>query len=125
MTAQETKIKIIASILEKFKTRFRVFDNTAGDKRVVAEQFPDIIFLQPEPPPNNNILFVMKIETGENLLDSVAEWKGLGNIPSVLYIVVPASKLDEAKKLANAAGVRAKFAWYELSGENLKQIQYE
>jgi hypothetical protein len=68
----------------------------------------------PEPPANNDILFVMRIEDGNDLLDSVAEWKALGDAPSVLYIIVPSDHLDKAKKLASATGVRARFASYTL-----------
>ena len=117
--------KIIDFITDQFKDRFRVFDNTGQDKEVVAGQFPDMILKQNEPPPNNNILFVFKIETNGELIDSVSEWKDLGSAPSVLYIVVPQDKLNDAKKLANATSVRARFAWYEMEGENIKGIHYE
>ena len=121
----EERAKVIASIIRQYKDRFRVFDNTEQDKKVVAGQFPDIIFMQTEPPPNNNILFVMKVETGKDLVNNVSEWKALGSTPSVFYIVVPKTKLDEAKKLASATGVRARFAWYEMSEGKVKQVHYE
>lgn len=118
--------KIIASVKDQFSDRFRVFDNTESDKKVVGGQFPDIILMRPEPPPNSDILFIMKIETiNANLVDSVSEWKALGSAPSVFYIVVPKEKLDEAKKLVSATNVRARFAFYEMEGDILKQIQYE
>jgi hypothetical protein len=119
------RAKIISFIQSQHHGRFRILDNTGSDKKVVGGQFPDVIFLQSEPPPNNNILFVLKIETGGNLVDSVSEWKALGSAPSVFYIVVPKGKLDEAKKLANATGVRARFAWYEMDGEKVKEVHYE
>jgi len=125
MTERE---KVIAFILDQYKdeNRFRVFDNTKTDKKIVAGQFPDIIFLQPEPPPNNNILFLFKIENGNALVDSVSEWKNLGSTSSVFYIVVRKDKLDEAKKLASATSVRAKFAWYEMGSDgNVMLITYE
>lgn len=125
MTERETRNKIIEAIKEKHGTRFRVFDNTGEDKEIVAGQFPDVIFKQQEPPPNNNILFVMKIEAGSNLVDSVPVWKALGSAPSVFYIVVPTNKIDEAKKLVSVAGVRARFARYEMEKDNVKQIYYE
>lgn len=119
------KTKIIASIKGKYEGRFRVFDNTGEDKEVVVGQFPDVIFKQQEPPPNNNILFVMKIEMDGDLVNSVPVWQALGSATSVLYIVVPKNKIDDAKKLASVAGVRSRFAWYELEGEEVKQIYYE
>lgn len=124
MPESDIRTKVIQSILNQYKERFRMFDNTGQDKKVVAGVFPDIIFMQPEPPPNNNILFVMKVETDENLIDSVSEWKSLGSTQSVFYLVVPQAKLDEAKKLASATGVRAKFAWYEIT-EDKVNIHYE
>jgi len=122
MTERE---KIIAFISKQQASRFRVIDNTGPDKKIIAGQFPDIIFKQQEPPPNDNILFIMKVETGTNLVDSVSEWKSLGSAPSVFYVMVPQGKLDEAKKLAVVTGVKAKFAWYEMEGENVKQVHYE
>lgn len=119
------RAKIIEFITNQYKDRFRVFDNTGDDKKVVAGQFPDIIFMQMEPPPNNNILFVLKVETGENLVDRVSEWKALGSTPSSLYLVVPKDKLDEAKKLTSATGIRARFAWYEMEAGKVKQVIYE
>lgn len=120
-----TRNKIIVSIKEKYGNRFRVLDNTGEDKEVVAGQFPDVIFKQQEPPPNNNILFVMKIETSDDLVNSVQVWQALGSSSSVLYIVVPKDKIDKAKKLASVAGVRTRFAWYEVEEGEVKQIYYE
>lgn len=127
MTERDIAIrnKVIAAIKEKYENRFRVFDNTGEDKEVIVGQFPDVIFKQQEPPPNNNILFVMKVETSDELVNSVPVWQALGSASSVLYIVVPKSKIDEAKKLASVAGVRTRFAWYEIEGEEVKQIYYE
>ncbi|MCC6404843.1 MAG: hypothetical protein IT405_00430 [Candidatus Yanofskybacteria bacterium] len=125
MTEREIRAKIIASILAKFKDRFRVFDNTGEAKEVVAGQFPDVIFKQRIPPPNNNILFVMKVETGDAFLKSIQEWQALSRGPGVLYIVVPKAKLDEAKILAAQVGARARFASYELDGSEVKEITYE
>lgn len=126
MTERDIKAKLIAAILDKYKDRFRIFDNTGDDKKVVAGQFPDVIFMQQVPPPNNNILFIMKVENKDtNLFDSVSEWKDLSTSPSVLYIVVPKEKLDDAKKLAARIGIRPRFASYEIAGENVKEITYE
>jgi hypothetical protein len=120
-----TKARIIDFIKRQQSKKFRVIDNTGTDKKIVGGQFPDIIFLQTEPPPNNNVLFVFKIEIGTNLVDSISEWKALGSVPSILYVVVPQSKLDEAKKLASATGVNAKFAWYEATDDEVTRVHYE
>lgn len=121
----EVREKVIKFIKEQQAQRFRVIDNTGRDKKVIAGQFPDIIFLRQEPPPNSDILFLLKVENGGELIDSVPIWQALGHAPSVFYIVVPSRKLDEAKKLASATGVKAKFAWYEMSGEEVQQVYYE
>ena len=121
------KKKIIEFIQQQHLARFRVIDNTGPDKRIIGGQFPDILFLQQEPPPNNNVLFVFKVETGTGvkLWDSVSDWKALSALPSVLYVVVLKEKLDEAKKLADVAGVKARFAWYEMDGDNVSKVHYE
>jgi len=117
--------KIIEFIKGQFQDRFRVIDNTGEDKKIIAGQFPDVIFMQKEPPPNDNTLFVLKIEEPkEKLLDRVSEWKDLGSAPSVLYVVVEKGRLDEAKKLASATGVRARFAWYEIESDKVKEVHY-
>lgn len=121
----DKRSKIIAFVQKQFSKRFRVIDNTGTDKKVVAGQFPDIIFMRPEPPPNSDIMFVMKIEMGSKLVDSVSEWQALGGAPSVLYVVVPSEKLDEAKKLASATNVRARFASYEMDSDEVRDIKYE
>lgn len=121
----DDRAKIIEFIVGQQNNRFRVFDNTGQDKKVVVGQFPDLLLMQKEPPPNNNILFVLKIETGDNLIDNVSEWKALGSSTSTFYIVVPREKLDETKKLASATEVRAKFAWYEMENGNVKEVNYE
>lgn len=118
------KEMIIKAIVDEFSGRFRVFDNTGDAKKVVAGQFPDIIIMRPEPPINQDILFVMKIEEDSNLIDSVPEWQALASAPSVLYIVVSQDKLDEAKKLASATGVRARFAPYIIDADHAR-VSYE
>ncbi len=118
------KQAIIKAIVDQFSGRFRVFDNTGDDKKVIAGQFPDVIIMRPEPPVNQDILFVMRVDDGTDLISSVSEWKSLGATPSVLYIVIPKDKLDDAKKLASATGVRARFAPYTI-GANKVSIRYE
>ncbi len=128
MAARENEVvkKVITFIQKQQSERFRVLNNTAGsDKKIINGQFPDIIFLQKEPPPNNNILFVMRVENGGNMVDSIPVWRALGSAPSAFYIVVPKNKVDEAKKLAIATGVRARFAWFEMEGDKVKQVNYE
>lgn len=121
----DRRTSIVSLIKKEFSNRFRVLDNTGADKKVVEGQFPDVILMRSEPPPNNDILFVMKIETGGDLIDSVSVWKALGSAPSVLYIVIPENKLDEAKKLASATGVRARFAAYQVHDGKVTDIRYE
>lgn len=117
--------QIIARIQKDLSDRFRVFDNTGTDKKIVGGEFPDVVILQKEPPPNNNILFVMKLDDGENFVNSLSEWKGLASTTSTLYIVLPQNRLDDAKKLAAQAGLgKAKFAWVEeVGGETV--VHYE
>lgn len=117
--------KVIARIQTDQSGRFRVVDNTGADKKIIAGQFPDVILFKKVPPLNDEVLFIMKIENGGELVDSVSQWKELGNAPSIFYIVVPKNKLDEAKKLAGAIGVKARFAWYEVSNDEVIQIHYE
>jgi hypothetical protein len=122
----DDRASVIAQIKKGLSGRFRVLDNTGAEKRVVAGQFPDVILMRPEPPPNSDTLFVMKVEVGTtNLIDSIPEWKALGSTPSVLYIVVPEHKLDEAKKLASATSVRARFASYKVENNQVEEIRYE
>lgn len=118
--------KVIAYIRNQYKDRFRIFDNTGKDKKVVAGLFPDMIFMRPEPPPNNDVLFVFKVETSNSdLVSSVPEWKTLASTPSSFYLVVPKSKLDEAKRLTSITAIPARFASYEMAKGEVEQIHYE
>ncbi len=121
-----TRSKVIAKLQQDLSSRFSVIDNTGEDKKVIGGQIPDVIIFKKEPPLNNEVLFVLKIENGGELVDSLSQWKGLSSLPSSFYIVVPRKKLDEAKKLASAFEVKARFAHYEINdaGE-VTQIQYE
>ncbi|MFA6416382.1 MAG: hypothetical protein WCW56_02755 [Candidatus Paceibacterota bacterium] len=117
--------KVIARIQTDLSGRFRVVDNTGTDKKIIAGQFPDVILFKKDPPLDDDALFVMKVENGGELVDSLPLWKELGNAPSIFYIVVPEKKLDEAKKLADATGIKAKFAWYEVLDGEVTNINYE
>jgi hypothetical protein len=121
----EERSKVIGFIQEQQKGRFRVIDNTGTDKKIVGGTFPDMIFMQKVPPPNNNLLFLLKIETEDDLVNKVSEWKSLGSTSSAFYVVVPRGKLDEAKRIASVAGVRARFAWYNLENDKVKELHYE
>ena len=116
--------KVIQHITETLSDRFQVVDNTGPEKKIIAGQFPDVLIFKKEPPNNTDPLFILKIENGEDLVDSVSQWKELGSDPSVFYIVLPEDKLDEAKKLVSATGVRAKFAWYKVHEKNVTRIHY-
>lgn len=117
--------QIIKQIQADLSDRFRVVDNTGPNKKVVAGQFPDVLVFKKEPPLDSDILFILKVENGGDLVDSLPQWKELGNAPSAFYIVVPKRKLDEAKKLVSATGVKAKFAWYEIADGKVMPIHYE
>ena len=118
------KASLISFIKNQQSGRFRVIDNTGTDKKIIGGQFPDILLLQTEPPPNNNILFVLRIEENPDV-NSISSWKSLSSTPSVFYVVVPRTKLDDAKKLAAATGINARFAWYEMEEDKVKQVMYE
>ncbi|MBQ3318608.1 hypothetical protein IJG76_01155 [Candidatus Saccharibacteria bacterium] len=120
------KQALVEKIKSNFKQRFRVIDNTGKDKKAVDGTFPDVILMRPIPPKNDDILFIMKIENGENMIDSVAEWRIMSNSRAVPYVVVPEEKLNEAKTLANAANVRIRFASFSYKkGGDLESIRYE
>lgn len=125
-SGMDTRSKLVAYIVNEFKGRFRTFDNTGQDRKVVGGEFPDVILMRPEPPPNTDVLFLMKIETGsKNFIESFSEWRALASTPSILYVVVPKAKRDEATKLISATALRARVASYELEGDDIKSIQYE
>ncbi len=120
-----TRQKVIKK-LQSDLARFNVVDNTVSEKKVIAGQIPDVIIFQKNVQMENDPLFIIKIENGGDLVDSIQQWKSLGELPSSFYIVVPTSKIDEAKKLANITGVKARFASYDLDeSENVKEIHYE
>lgn len=120
------KQSLVKKIKADFERRFRVIDNTGKDKKAVDGTFPDIILMRPIPPENDDILFIMRIENGEKMIDSVAEWKIMSGSRAVPYIVVPEEKLNEAKMLANATNVRIRFASFSHKKNGvLESIRYE
>lgn len=116
---------IIGAIRHDLSDRFRVFDNTGLDRKIVSGMLPDVLLMRQEPPKNDDILFIMRIENGNNLIDSVAEWKEMDKASVSSYIVVPENKLNEAKKLASAVGIFARFASYTLDHNNKASVVYE
>ena len=106
--------KVIVKIQSDLSNRFRVVDNTGEDKKVIGSQIPDVLIFRKDSTDNSETpLFIMKVENGGDLADSLASWKDLGKVPSTFYIVTSKEKLDEAKKLAGATEINARFAWYE------------
>lgn len=122
----DTRDKVIAFIQNQQKDRFLAVNNTVEDKKIVSGQFPDLIFYQKTDQAKARILFTMKVENGGELVDSVSQWKDLANSPYVFYVVVPVRKLDDAKKLINATGIKAKCAWYEQDADGkITKVTYE
>lgn len=116
---------IIGAIRHDLSDRFRVIDNTGLDRKIVSGMLPDVLLMRQEPPKNDDILFIMRIEGKDNLIDSVAEWKEMDKASVSSYIVVPEAKINEAKKLASAVGIFARFASYTLDHNNKASVTYE
>jgi len=116
---------IIGAIRHDLSDRFRVIDNTGSDRRIIAGMLPDVLLMRQEPPKNDDILFIMRIEDNKNLIDSVAEWKEMDKADISYYIVVPEEKINEAKKLASAVGIFARFASYKLDHNSKASVSYE
>lgn len=117
--------KVISRIISDLSNRFRVVDNTGEDKKVIGNHFPDIIIYKKEPASSDDILFVLKVENGGELIDSVSQWKDLSSSPYTFYIITPKAKLDEAKKLAGLTGISAQFGWYGSKDGEVTQVHYE
>jgi len=124
---KELKKKIVASIRDDFSKKFRVIDNTSGASRSFNGVFPDVILMQPEPPKNDNIFFIMKIEENENsdLLDSASIWKLMSDTPFVPYIVISEKRASEAKKIIQAMGLKLRIATFTTDHNGKVTVQYE
>lgn len=124
---KKIKAKIISSINKTFSKRFRVIDNTSGTSRSYNGMFPDVILMQPEPPKNDNILFVMKIEENEqcDLLDSAAIWKIMSDMPFFSYVVISNKRESEAKKIIQALGLRIRLATFSIQEDGEVVVKYE
>lgn len=123
----EARVKrnIIGAIKNDLSDRFRVIDNTKEDRRIVANIIPDVLLMRQEPPKNDDVMFIMRIEDGVDFINSVAEWREMDQASVASYIVVPENKIDEAKKLASAVGIFARFASYRLDHNNKASVVYE
>lgn len=122
MNDRDTVAEYIVATQSK---RFNAVNNTIGDKKIIAGQFPDVLLFKKDSTTDRDLLFVMKVENGNELVDSLPQWKELATAPSAFYIVVPYAKLDDAKKLASATGVKAKFAWYKIFNGQVAELIYE
>lgn len=124
---KKLKNKIIASIRDDFSKKFRVIDNTSGVNRSFNGVFPDVILMQPEPPKNDTIFFIMKIEENENsdLLDSAPIWKLMSDTPFVPYIVIPEKRAAEAKKIIQALGLKLRIATFTTDHNGKAAVRYE
>jgi hypothetical protein len=123
----QTRPKVIAYILRTLaRDRYDVVDNTGSDKKIIAGQFPDVLVYKKGSTTDRDLLFVMKIENGGELIDSVPQWKELATAPSTFYIIAPQAKLADAKKLAAATNVKARFGWYTMdTTDEVVQLNYE
>ena len=124
---KKLKTKIIAAIRNSFTEKFRVIDNTSGASRSFNGVFPDVILMQPEPPKNDTIFFIMKIEENENsdLLDSAPIWKLMSDTPFIPYIVISEKRASEAKKIIQALGLKLRIATFSIDHNGKVAIQYE
>lgn len=124
---KKLKKKIVASIRDDFSKKFRVIDNTSGASRSFNGVFPDVILMQPEPPKNDTIFFIMKIEENENsdLLDSAPIWKLMSDTPFVPYIVISEKRATEAKKIIQALGLKLRIATFVIDYNGKAAVRYE
>lgn len=119
------KQAVIQHIISTLTSRFDPLDNTTGERKIVAGQFPDILVFKKGSTADRDLLFIMRVENGGDLVDSLPQWKELATAPSTFYIVAPKNKLDDAKKLAGATGVKAKFASYRIAEGKVAELTYE
>ena len=117
---------IIGAIKNDLSDRFRVIDNTGTNRQIVAGLFPDVLLMRQEPPKNDDVLFVMRIESQNvDLTNSIAIWKELERSEVSFYLVVPDKELNKAKQLASAIDVSAKFAHYTIDHQGKAKVSYE
>lgn len=121
---ENLKRRIIAAVKNGLSGRFRVIDNTKTGKKIFNGFFPEIILMQPEPPKNDDIVFLMKFESEVNI-DKLPEWKDYGDSPIPLYLVVPEEKLDQAKKIADVLDSNIRFATYSVNHTDKVTVNYE
>ena len=123
---EATKKHIIGAIKSDLSDRFRVIDNTGTNRQIVAGLFPDVLLMRQEPPKNDDVLFVMRIEGQEtDLANSIAIWKELERSEVSFDLVVPDAELHKAKQLASAIDVSAKFAHYTINHQGKARVSYE
>lgn len=123
---EEAKRKTIAAIRHDLSDRFRVIDNTGNARQIIGGVFPDVLLMRQEPPKNEDVLFVMRIESMDvDLSASIVAWKELERSEISFYLVIPADKLNEAKRLASVLDVPAKFASYVIDCQGKVKVNYE
>ena len=115
--------KVINFIANNLKTQFGVLANYGTDKKWhIGGVFPDVILQSLE---DGKTMFIIEVETSESLTSNVPQWKNYANLNGTFYIIVPQDRLNDAKKLAVAAGVKGKFGFYNYNNNEVTGVTYE
>lgn len=110
---------IVKYIQGRLSSKFQVLANFGTEKRWnIRGVFPDVIVMSND----KRILFIIEVETEESIIGSAPQWRNYSNLSGTLYIVVPFAKLNEAKRLAAESGIKTKFGYYTILGNEIKVI---
>lgn len=106
-----------------------IADNNAASYDVllgarVGDYTPDLILMTKTEP--KRVVFVIEVGIENDLNDKMQKWSKNNIKGGTFYIIVQPSKVELAKQLAAANGIKAKFGYYTINQANqIEKVTYE
>ena len=123
-TLHDRVIQVAATNLQR-TGNYTVYTNPGTQHKTrIGNLYPDIILT---PPNNNNVEFVIEVETSEsvNAIEALNQWRAYSNLGGTFYLLVPVESRILAGNICLQYGIQAKFATWKIDHLNQLTINYE
>jgi hypothetical protein len=114
-------VRAITESNQKRYPNYKVLNNLGGENVNIAGRFPDVILQDSA----GNLLFIIEVRKNGKVAECMQQWKVVTKIPAFLYFVVPEGELSNAKAVAQAIGLQAKFGSYTIDNNKSVTVKYE
>ena len=122
--------RVIRLLQAKYKRKFEVAINPGQEQTTPVGNgpspwYPDLVLLSQER--GRKLLGVIEVETAEsvNHLEAMSQWAALSRVKAPLYLYVPASMVDTARRLCMDMQIPVAEIWsYNWLGDQLRYILF-